>query len=469
MHSVAVISLLTLIIEMKVQVSEESHVSNIRRMLLDRVLNLSPVRSADLDMSLVAKGHRPITSCCACQGCDGCFLKRKSSDGRRLQSSKECCELSAPPSKASEPSPSPLPAQTNSSVAPTIWIPSSMPLTVLDGVLPELLTQGLPVGVELLVADLDSDGRAPRLIALMITHGFFPMTGLGMLVLKIHEARCVLAPSKVRVEKKARRLAKGFHLTVNTAWSAVVRSIQNHTFTNQPDDCWLTDKLANAYKAVNNLHGLDRRGVSFHSVELWHTASGTLVAGEIGYTFGSIYTSCTGFVLKEEYPSCGHVQLGSLGCWLAHSGFSLWDLGMDMPYKRKLGGDMVSRSEWVSLVRSLRSRSAVLQSPQGQSANASSLIALAANTTGKSRQAQRAASSKASRHRPQLRRLRPRAPCQSSSTALASNTTGRSLAGAAASKVSRGESKASKCEKRHRDEASQVEDGAMAVAAKAVA
>lgn len=263
-------------------------------------------------------------------------------------------------------------------------IPPSMQLQVLDKVLPDLVDNGLPYGGEFLCADLVADERTAAVIALLIWHGFLPMGGMGMLLPKIHEERCILTPAEIHVSRKVRRRAKGFHLTVNGDWWAVVRCVQRYTFTSHEGDCWLTDELARAYQAVSRVDETWRRGgAAFHSVELWDTASKELVAGEIGYTCGSMYSSCTGFTLKERYPGAGTVQLAALGKWLARSGFSLWDLGMELPYKLELGGRSVPRSDWVRHVRALRHVGAVLAGPpEGPEASALTLIAGHADDPG---------------------------------------------------------------------------------------
>mmetsp|Transcript_106142 Transcript_106142/g.317048 ORF Transcript_106142/g.317048 Transcript_106142/m.317048 type:complete len:299 (-) Transcript_106142:114-1010(-) len=255
-------------------------------------------------------------------------------------------------------------------------IPSSMPLDKLDLILPQLIDNGLPDNGEFLLADLDASKRTPALIAILVWHGYLPMGGMGMLLPKIHKARCVLPPSEVHVGKKVRKRAKGFRLSVNQAWPAVVSSIQQLTFTYSKGDCWLTNEIAAAYQAVGQADSQWRRGnIRFHSIELWHTASGELVAGEIGYTCGGVYSSCTGFTRKADYPGTGGVQLAALGRWLARCGFELWDLGMELDYKLELGGKMVSRSDWAEKIRALRSLPAELTTPAAEDAEAHRLLA----------------------------------------------------------------------------------------------
>jgi len=250
-------------------------------------------------------------------------------------------------------------------------IPTSMPLEKLEQILPQLVDQGLPDNGEFLIADLNSSERTHSLIALLIWHGYLPMGGMGMLLPKIHKERCILPPREVHVGKKVRKRAKGFHISVNQEWSTVVRRIQD-----SKDDCWLSNDVAAAYQAVEKVSGRWRRGdVRFHSIELWHTASNELVAGEIGYTCGRVYSSCTGFTRKEDYPGAGNVQLAALGRWLDRCGFELWDLGMELDYKKELGGKMVSRSVWAKTIRALRGVRAELANPGAEEAPVQRLLA----------------------------------------------------------------------------------------------
>lgn len=252
-------------------------------------------------------------------------------------------------------------------------IPPDMGVAQLNEILPRLADQGLPGGGEFLVADVNES--SPAIIALLVWHGFLPMGGMGLLLPKLHERRCLLEPANVHVGRKTRRRAKGgFHLTVGMSWERVVKGIQDYTFTEEAGDCWLSDELAAAWLAVNKLDAKRRCGVMFHSVELWHTATQELVAGEIGYTCGAIYSSCTGFTLKDRHAGAGSVQLACLGRWLQKSGFRLWDLGMELDYKIELGGRSVSRTEWVKRSRELRLVQAELVSPADAVADSASLM-----------------------------------------------------------------------------------------------
>merc|ERR1712039_727568 len=98
------------------------------------------------------------------------------------------------------------------------------------------------------------------------------------------------------------------------------------------------------------------------------------VAGEIGYTCGAIYTSCTGFTLKDEYPGSGSVQIAALARWLERSGFVLWDLGMELEYKIEIGGRTIPRAEWAKQIRVARSASVSLVSPSDAEADIAVLI-----------------------------------------------------------------------------------------------
>lgn len=102
--------------------------------------------------------------------------------------------------------------------------------------------------------------------------------------------------------------------------------------------------------------------VRMYSVEVWNE-EGSLVGGELGYTVGSIYTSLTGFCCAD---SAGSVQLAALGKLLCQSGFTLWDLGMDMEYKRELGSHLMPRAEFVDEVKRVRVENDNVVLPSGQ-------------------------------------------------------------------------------------------------------
>lgn len=268
-----------------------------------------------------------------------------------------------------------------------------MTCEALDEVLPRLVDHGLPDGGEFLVAELSDDEHTVSVIALLIWHGFLPMGGYGMLLPKIHKIRCIMPPGDVHIGRKVRKKAKGFHLSIDKNWAEVVANIQQLTFTKHKGDCWLSDELADAYSAVGRLPVERRHGVLFHSVELWHTASGRLAAGEIGYTCGGVYSSCTGFALKDEYPGAGSVQLAALGRWLERCGFAIWDLGMELDYKLELGCKPVSRAEWADRMRQAREANATeLRDPVGADADAQGLLSagVAANEAARGDSGQRA-------------------------------------------------------------------------------
>eukprot|EP00401_Gymnodinium_catenatum_P064000 CAMPEP_0117545656 /NCGR_PEP_ID=MMETSP0784-20121206/46209_1 /TAXON_ID=39447 /ORGANISM="" /LENGTH=637 /DNA_ID=CAMNT_0005342513 /DNA_START=67 /DNA_END=1978 /DNA_ORIENTATION=+ len=237
--------------------------------------------------------------------------------------------------------------------------------TDLDHVLASVADTGKGLSGEFLASPLDRH-HSPALIALAVWHGFLPMGASddrGYLLLKLHRQRCVLEPKEVHVGRKQRKSASRFRLSVDEAFAEVVRETQARTFTRDPGDNWLAVDLAEMYAAVQRLPDVARKGVTFHSIELWHRTSGRLVAGEIGYTVGSIYSSCTGFALKEEYPGAGTLQLAALGRWLHECGFRVWDLGMSLPYKLELGAQPQPRRAWVACVRQLRGLRTTLVSP----------------------------------------------------------------------------------------------------------
>jgi Leu/Phe-tRNA-protein transferase len=205
----------------------------------------------------------------------------------------------------------------------------------------------------------------PNLIAQLMVEGFLPIATEGYLLPKLHQQRCVIhLPNDLHVSKSARKKAKRYQLTFNQSFHEVVDGCRQQHGQN----CWLYPPLVEAF---SNIQDRQPQGmltqvtesssrhtstcpVRLYSVELWDT-DGTLVAGELGYTVGSIYTSLTGFSRQD---SAGSVQMAALGRCLCQAGFTLWDLGMDMEYKRALGSELMPRDDFVQFVQNVRTAEA---------------------------------------------------------------------------------------------------------------
>lgn len=213
----------------------------------------------------------------------------------------------------------------------------------------------------------------PRLLVQLMAEGFLPIATQGALLPKLHLERSVISlqqqqqlnnnsnntttnsvTSSLHISKSVRKKASQWTMRLNTRFQDVVKECHA-----QHDHCWLYPPLVDAFWFILQRGGMDavvgqpprKARVQMHSVEVYNAASGRLVAGELGYTVGSMYTSLTGFS-KEN--SAGSVQLAALGRLLQQNGFKWWDLGMDMAYKQTLGAFTMKRSAFVQQVHATR-------------------------------------------------------------------------------------------------------------------
>ncbi len=188
--------------------------------------------------------------------------------------------------------------------------------------------------------------------------GFMPMAlavdggARDILTPKLHAERCVLSPDGTRVGRTVRRESGRYVLGMNRRFAAVIASCAR-----VHGDEWLRPPLVESFVALfergtrGRAPSRDGRNVRFASFELYDGPR--LVAGEIGYFSGACYTSLTGFT---DQGGAGTVQLAATGRWLDAAGVALWDLGMAMDYKLRLGAGTIDRSDFIARYRELRSR-----------------------------------------------------------------------------------------------------------------
>ena len=75
------------------------------------------------------------------------------------------------------------------------------------------------------------------------------------------------------------------------------------------------------------------------------------MAGELGTSVGSVYTSLTGFYVED---GTGSIQLLALGHLLLRCKFLLWDLGMFIEHKSTLGAGRLTRKAFREKYKALR-------------------------------------------------------------------------------------------------------------------
>ncbi|SCL97821.1 Leu/Phe-tRNA protein transferase, putative [Plasmodium chabaudi chabaudi] len=184
-----------------------------------------------------------------------------------------------------------------------------------------------------------------------------------LLIPKIHFIRSCMHPSEIHISKKVKKKCKQFYITINKDFDGVVKGIVEKHGQN-----WLYPFIQEEFKKIFEKK-VNYKNVQMHSVELW--CEDELVAGELGNTVGSIYSSLTGFQRKS---SAGTIQLCALAKLLEHQKFQLWDLGMLLPYKKEIGSKEISMKEFFERHRKFKYIDAEFKVPYTDKLNCAVLI-----------------------------------------------------------------------------------------------
>ncbi|GFE54942.1 hypothetical protein BaOVIS_023460 [Babesia ovis] len=159
-----------------------------------------------------------------------------------------------------------------------------------------------------------------------------------LLIPKMHTERSYLRPLWIRMTKSGKRAAKYLKVTMDTVFNRVVKGI-----VKQHGENWMYPEMQREFNLMYyQRHRYQVTDTRLHSIEVWKGKR--LVAGEIGFATGAVYTSVTGF---HTIASSGTLQMYALAAILHFQGVDFWDLGMDIPYKRSLGAVTMSRNSFI--------------------------------------------------------------------------------------------------------------------------
>jgi len=201
----------------------------------------------------------------------------------------------------------------------------------------------------------------PAFVSALMARGFLTMSQRAgeryALLPKLHRERCGLRFEDRHTSKSVRRHSKKFAVTCDAAFEDVVRGVRRQ----HGDECWFYPPLVAAFRAIRK--NPPHPSVAMHTFECW--LGDDLVAGEVGYAVGDVYTSLSGF---STFPCAGSVQCAATAAWLQVSGFSLWDLGMELPYKLAMGAKPIPRLQFLHAVDRARDlqRAVPLRTPLGR-------------------------------------------------------------------------------------------------------
>jgi len=147
------------------------------------------------------------------------------------------------------------------------------------------------------------------------------------------------------ISKKVQKLLDSdkYIFSQNTQFENVLEQIDKlHKYN------WLKGEYKELLKSLYASND-DRDDFEVMSFELTCSQTNELVAGEVGYKTGDIYTSLSGFSSREkQYNNFGNLQLVLLSQHLEKQNYSFWNLGHPhMEYKKKLGAKVYSREEFL--------------------------------------------------------------------------------------------------------------------------
>jgi len=156
----------------------------------------------------------------------------------------------------------------------------------------------------------------------------------------------VLEFKDLHISKKVRKIMnKNNYIFQESKNIEDIKNIIN-SINNYHKDSWICKEYEEMLLELFQKKSKDFKLLGF---ELFDKQTKELIAGELGYKIGNIYTSLTGFLKKEKkYNNFGKLQLVLLSKYLENSSYDFWNLGHAcLEYKIDLGSKILKRDEFL--------------------------------------------------------------------------------------------------------------------------
>ncbi|WP_265734377.1 hypothetical protein [Malaciobacter marinus] len=163
----------------------------------------------------------------------------------------------------------------------------------------------------------------------------------------------VLFFDNLHISKKVEKLLRknDYEFKVHENYEKIIDKINEYH-----GDSWIVKEYKQTLLNLKNYKGNIDFELLACSIEDKNTKK--IIAGEIGYKVGTVYTSLSGFSSKERrFNNYGKLQLVLLAKYLEESGFSFWNLGHPyMKYKFDLGATLYKREDFLNIFREQRDK-----------------------------------------------------------------------------------------------------------------
>nr|WP_322853521.1 hypothetical protein [Malaciobacter marinus] len=163
----------------------------------------------------------------------------------------------------------------------------------------------------------------------------------------------VLFFDNLHISKKVEKLLRknDYEFKVHENFEKIIDKINEYH-----GDSWIVKEYKQTLLNLKNYKG----NIDFELIacSIEDKTTKKIVAGEIGYKVGAIYTSLSGFSSKERrFNNYGKLQLVLLANYLEKNGFNFWNLGHPyMKYKFDLGATLYKREDFLNIFREQRDK-----------------------------------------------------------------------------------------------------------------